>query len=291
MQNNNVKFKAAKDIVVIYHGGCPDGFSAAWVAWKKFGDKAEYIPGHHGNPIPENLNGKEIYMLDFVYPVEEMKKIVQGSKKVVVIDHHKSAEESVKIAQEYLYEMNHSGATLSWKYFYPNTETPWLIRYVEDMDLWKLELPDVFAVAMVVNNTEQDFDIWTKLAKDFDDDTTRNKQIEQGNIILKFENKLTNEIMDSNKEIVKFEGYETYAVNAPHVFASQMGNALCKEKPPIAIIWQRSGGKLEVSLRSDGSVDVSEIAKKYGGGGHKAAAGFMVVAEQFFPWKIIKDKK
>ncbi|KKS13985.1 MAG: hypothetical protein UU70_C0002G0009, partial [Candidatus Yanofskybacteria bacterium GW2011_GWA1_41_6] len=216
----------------------------------------------------------------------------KDNKKVIVIDHHKSAEESVKMAQEYVYEMNHSGSVLAWRYFYSDLAVPLLIRYIEDMDIWKLELPDVFAVAMIVNTVEKDFDTWTKLAKDFDNDSTRNKQIERGKIMLKYENKLMDEIMDSNKEIVKFEGYETYSVNAPHVFASQMGNALCKEKPPMAIVWQWSGGKLEVSLRSDGSVDVSEIAKKYGGGGHKAAAGFRVVAEHSFPWKIIKiDEK
>jgi len=281
-----------KNIVVIYHGKCPDGFSAAWIAWKKFGDKAEYIPVRHGETPPEDLAGKEIYFLDFVYPVDLMAKVVKESKRVIVIDHHKSAEESVKMAHEYIYEMNHSGSALAWRYFYPDLVLPWLVRYIEDMDIWKLELPDVFAVAMVVNSIEQDFDTWTKLARDFDNDSTRNKQIEQGKIMLKYENKLMDEMMDSNKEIVKFEGHETYAVNAPHVFASQMGNALCKEKPPIAIVWQRSGGKLEVSLRSDGSIDVSEIAKKYGGGGHKAAAGFKVAAEQSFPWKIIKiDEK
>jgi len=278
-----------KNIAVIYHGECPDGFSAAWVAWKKFGNSAEYIPGHHGESAPESLTGKEVYMLDFVYPVDEMRKIVKNNKKVIVIDHHKSAEESVKIAQEYVYEMNHSGATLAWGYFFPDSEVPWLIRYVEDMDIWKLELPDVFAVAMITNSIEKDFDTWTKLAKDFDGESTRNQQIERGKIMLKYENKLMSEIMDSNKEIVRFEGYETYAVNAPHAFASQMGNVLCKEKPPMAKVWQWSGGKIEVSLRSDGSVDVSEIAKKYGGGGHKAAAGFRVVAEQSFPWKIIKE--
>ncbi len=274
-----------KNIAVIYHGECPDGFSAAWIAWKKFGDNAEYIPGHHGEIPPEGLVGKEIYFLDFVYPVNEMKKIVEENKKVVVIDHHKSAEESVKMAHEYIYEMDHSGSALAWRYFYPDLAVPWFIRYIEDMDIWKLELPDVFAVAMVVNTVEKSFDTWTKLAKDFDDEFTRNQQIEQGKIMLKYEKKLMDEIMDSNKEIVQFEGYEIYAVNAPHAFASQMGNFLCKEKPPLAIVWQWSGSKLEVSLRSDGSVDVSEIAKKYGGGGHKAAAGFRVVAEQSFPWK------
>lgn len=285
MNNKNI----TKDIVVIYHGECPDGFSAAWVAWKKFGDEAEYIPGHHGEVFPEGLVGKEVYMLDFVYPVDEMRKIVKDNKKVIVIDHHKSAEESVKMAQEYVYKMNHSGSGLAWRYFYPDLAVPWLIQYVEDMDIWKLELPNVFAIAMIVNTAEKDFDTWTKLAKDLDDDSGRNKQIEQGKIMLKYEKKLMDEIVDSNKEIVQFEGHEIYAVNAPHAFASQMGNFLCKEKPPLAIIWQWSGSKLEVSLRSDGSVDVSEIAKKYGGGGHKAAAGFRVVAEQFFPWKKINN--
>jgi len=280
-----------KNIVVIYHGECPDGFSAAWVAWKKFGDEAEYIPGHHGEVAPEGLIGKEVYMLDFVYPVGEMYKIIKDNKKVIVIDHHKSAEESVKMAQEYIYEMNHSGAALAWKYFFPDLAVPWLIQYVEDMDLWKLELKDVFALAMIVNTVAKDFETWSKLARDFDDDSVRNQQIEQGKIMLKYENNLIDEIIDSNKEIVKFEGYEIYAVNAPHAFASQMGNALCTKKPPIAIVWQWSGGKIEVSLRSNGRVDVSEIAKKFGGGGHKAAAGFKFDGGCDFPWKLLEQER
>lgn len=278
-----------KDVVIIYHGECPDGFSAAWVAWKKFCDRADYVPGHHGELPIDGLTDKEIYMLDFVYPIEIMAGIVKNNKKVVVIDHHKSAEESVKMAHEYLYEMNHSGAALAWRYFYPDLVTPWLIKYVEDIDIWKLELPDVFAVAMVVNTLEKDFEAWTKLVGYFDNEATRNQQIEQGRIMLKYENKLMDEIMNSNKEIVKFAGYETYAINAPHSFASQMGNALCREKPPIAIVWQRSGGKMEVSLRSDGSVDVSEIAKKYGGGGHKSASGFRFDGKFDFPWEPLKQ--
>ncbi|OGM98493.1 MAG: hypothetical protein A2915_00840 [Candidatus Yanofskybacteria bacterium RIFCSPLOWO2_01_FULL_41_34] len=289
---NNLKI--TKDTVVIYHGECPDGFSAAWVAWKKFGDHADYIPGHHGEAPPEELTNKEIYFLDFVYPTDLMAKIVKNSKRVVVIDHHKSVEESVKMAHEYVYEMDHSAAVLSWMYFYPDTAIPWLLRYVEDMDLWNLELPDILPVALFYNTVNKDFDTWSKLAKDFDDESTRSRYIEEGKIMLKYEAKLINEIINSNKETVQFEGHEVYSVNSPHAFASQIGNALCAEKPPVAIVWQWSNGGIEVSLRSDGSVDVSEIAKKFGGGGHKTAAGFKFGGKPDFPWKPLKqnnDKK
>lgn len=278
-----------KNIIVIYHGECSDGFSAAWIAWKKFGDKAEYVPAYHQEQSPEGLAGKEIYILDFSFPKEVMAKIVKENKKVTVIDHHKSAEETVKMAHEYLYEMNHSGAALAWRFFYPDLTVPWLIRYIEDMDIWKLELPDIFAMTLVLNSLNKDFETWNKLAKDLDDEPVRGQYIKQGNIMLKYEKKLLDEIMDSNKEIVKFEGHEIYAINAPHTFASQIGNALCREKPPIAIVWQRSDGRIEVSLRSEGDVDVSGIAKKYGGGGHKNAAGFKFNAQWNFPWQVQKQ--
>lgn len=283
--------KITKDIIVLYHGDCPDGFSAAWAAWKKFGIGADYIPGHHGEAPPDGLAGKKIYFLDFVYPSNLMAEIVKNSKKVVVIDHHKSAKESVKVAHEYVYEMNHSAAVLTWRYFYPDSATPWLLRYVEDMDIWKLELPDILSAALFYNTVDRDFETWSKLVKDFDDESTRNQYIAEGKIMLKYENKLINDIIDLNKELVEFSGYKTYAINAPHIFASQIGNILCREKPPIAIVWQRSGGKIEVSLRSDGSVDVSEIAKKYNGGGHKAAASFRFNAKWTFPWELIKQDK
>ena len=261
-----------KNIAVIYHGECPDGFSAAWVAWKKFGDQADYIPGHHSEAPPEDLVDREIYFLDFVFPPDLMVKIVKDNKKVIVIDHHKSVEESVKMAQEYVYEMDHSAAVLAWQYFFPDTITPWLLRYVEDMDIWKLKLPDILPAALFYNSLDKDFETWSGLVKDFDNEPIRNRHIEEGKIMLKYETKLINELMNSGKELVEFEGYETYAINAPQAFASQIGSALCNEKPPIAIVWQWSEGQVGVSLRSDGSADVSEIAKKFGGGGHKAAA-------------------
>jgi len=287
------KLEITKDIVVIYHGDCPDGFSAAWVAWKKFGENADYFGAGHGEPIPNGLINKEIYILDFSFSKEIMAEVVKNNKKVVVIDHHKSAEESVKMAHEYVYEMDRSGAVLAWQYFYPDLSVPWLLRYIGDRDIWKLELPDTFAMGLMLDTFDKNFETWSKLAEELEDENTRRKYIEQGKLIQKYENKVIEDIVGSNKEIVIFEGHEIYAVNAPHFFASQMGNFLCKEKPPLAVVWHWSEGKIAVSLRSDGSVDVSEIAKKYGGGGHKGAAGFRFDGQCKFPWKavVVKNEK
>lgn len=288
MQNDNVKLQITKDTVVIYHGDCADGFSAAWVARKKFGETADYFGVHHGESVPGGLTDKEIYILDFSFPKEIMAKIVSGNKKVIVIDHHKSAEESVKMAHEYVYEMDRSGAVLAWQYFFPESATPWLLRYISDRDIWKLELPDTFAIGLMLDTFDKNFEMWSKLAEELEDENIRRKYIEQGKLIQKYEYKVIEDIINSNKEVVIFEGYKIYAVNAPHFFASQMGNFLCKEKPPLAIIWQWSGEAVKVSLRSDGTVDVSEIAKKFGGGGHKAAAAFRIESLEKLPWKSTK---
>ena len=59
--NDQIIRRLNKDIVVLYHNNCTDGFSSAWVAWKKFGNKAEYIGiGLDDSPLRGLIN-KEIY--------------------------------------------------------------------------------------------------------------------------------------------------------------------------------------------------------------------------------------
>src|SRR3989344_3558851 len=69
--------KISKDIVVLYHSNCTDGFGGAWAAWKKFGDKAEYIGVIHQTPVPKGLKNKCIYSVDFTYPEPIVKKLIR----------------------------------------------------------------------------------------------------------------------------------------------------------------------------------------------------------------------
>jgi oligoribonuclease NrnB/cAMP/cGMP phosphodiesterase (DHH superfamily) len=60
----------------------------------------------------------------------------------------------------------------------------------------------------------------------------------------------------------------------PHIVSETLTKLLEMYDYPYVIGWYFNGTKYVYSLRSDGDCDVSELAKRYNGGGHKKAAGF-----------------
>lgn len=281
--------KISKDIVVLYHNNCTDGFCAAWAAWKKFGDSAEYIGINPGTaPLPD-LTGKEIYTIDFTYSVEYIPKLLKENKRLTTIDHHITAQEGAAMTQDYLFDLKHSGAVLSWQYFHPNKKVPELLNYVEDFDLWQFKFLHTKEVVAYLDMFDFGFEVWDKLITDFEDPKKFKELLPQAKLLLGYEKKMVERIARNYSELVNFEGYKTYVVNCP-IFGSQIGNILYNKLPPLSIVWYRDKKRLKFGLRSDGvSVDVSELAKKFGGGGHKGSSGFSLPVDSPLPWKIIKE--
>lgn len=265
--------KKVKNILVIYHADCPDGFGAAYSAWKKFGDTAEYLPVFHKTEPPD-VRGKDVYTLDYCYSKDITARIMGQANRLVVIDHHVTAEEAVKMATEHVFDNFHSGSFLSWQYFHPEAPVPLFIRYVEDKDLWKFALPDSNAVFFWLVNLPREFVAWDRIIADFEDERKRSSFVAEGKRIEGQMMRVVNDHVARAKE-VSFEGYKTLIIETA-VYHSEVGHALAKKLPPIGIVWVEKNGKFSVSLRSDGTVDVSKLAQKYGGGGHKAAAGFVL---------------
>ena len=80
--------------LVIYHANCTDGFGAAFAAWLKLGDEAEYLPMEYGRVplhIPTTCADREVYILDFSFPRITMDAIFMYAKRVVWLDHHRSS--------------------------------------------------------------------------------------------------------------------------------------------------------------------------------------------------------
>jgi oligoribonuclease NrnB/cAMP/cGMP phosphodiesterase (DHH superfamily) len=123
----------------IYHGGCDDGFGAAYAVWKKFGYEVEYYPATHGGPIPD-VNDRDVIMVDFSYKRNVLLQLIGKCKSMVILDHHKTAEADLDGLEDpkltLVFDMQRSGATIAWDHFHPDTPRPVLIRYVEDRDLW-----------------------------------------------------------------------------------------------------------------------------------------------------------
>lgn len=278
-----------KDIVVIYHAHCPDGMTSAWSAWKKFGDSASYLPASDRNVPPEGLIKKDIYIVDFCYPAATLKELLNTNNKVVVLDHHISSKDDVRSIPEGIFDIDRSGAGISWDYFNPNEKRPKLVDYIEDGDLFKRLLPNQERFSQRIIATPFTIEAYDELSKRCEDNFE--DILKEGDAIELYVNHLF-EIVEDDYDMVVFEGITMPAINIalPLTTKSQLLHRLYGRIPPIAMSYRYDKGFWKISLRSDGSVDCAELAKKYGGGGHKGAAGFIVSADFPLPFAKVKEK-
>jgi uncharacterized protein len=277
-------------IVIIYHQYCSDGFGAAWAAWKKFGNKAEYVGIKPRDDIPAGLSGRVVYLLDISFPPDLMKVLLKRAEKVIALDHHISARESTEMADEYVFKNNHSGAVIAWDYFHPNEKIPLMLRQIEDFDIWKWEMKHTEEFMASIGVKKHDFKEWSKIVRDWETAKGRAPYIMEGNTLLTFQRTIVDRALDDAEE-VELDGIRALATNSIVRLASNIGEAIRQAGYKLAIIWQKKSGKMIVSLRSAGNVDASKIASRFGGGGHKHAAAFEVAEGKKVPWKVIKKQK
>ena len=141
-----------KKTVIITHKNCPDGFTAAWVAWTIFKDKADYIgesPGEKDFTYLHKLKNKNVYIFDIFLPQELINKIKKIANKLVVIDHHPNSENLKGIH----YNEKHAAAYLCWQYFYPKKDIPAFIKLISDNDTgtWKIKYSEELSLYVKYN--------------------------------------------------------------------------------------------------------------------------------------------
>ena len=271
--------------LVIYHKNCTDGFGAAYSAWKLLGSKAIYCAASHGDP-PPNVDGKTVAILDFSYKNNVIKDLIASSKDLIVIDHHKSAMIELHDISNTHFDMNHSGARLAWDFFHPGKEAPKFIDYIEDRDLWKWELPYSKEFSAAFDMIPFEFEEFEK----FEDDSVFDDAVKRGSYILAYSKTVIKKICDK-ASARKYKGKNVLVVNSSH-WMSEIGSRLSPDCD-FAMIWYYDHERkdIKVSLRSFyDNVDVSEIAKNFGGGGHKKASGFTLTGDSNIE-DIFKNKE
>ena len=295
--------------VCIYHGNCDDGFGAAVAVHTLWGYTVQYIPAGYGQPAPD-CQGKHVLIVDFSYKADEMRRLAGRAASVVVLDHHKTAEAELQpwsiggkdgsacdlrgqatglaararigdlLASHKkdgvepivaFFDMHKSGARMAWEFCNPHDGMPMLLAYVEDRDLWRFAMTATKAITAALRTYPQTFDVWHGLMSD------TSSLITEGAAVLRGHEKTVGEII-RNRYWTEIAGVRVPVVNVPYMFASDCADAMLKAEPdaPFCATWFRRGdGKIGYSLRSsDDRMDVSEIAKRMGGGGHRNAAGF-----------------
>lgn len=258
-------------IKVIYHKNCIDGFTSAYVAWLHYGKAAEYIPWAYDereNFEPETMSNCDVIIVDFSFKREQLEKIKKIAKSLIVLDHHKTAMADLEGLPYAKFDMSKSGARLAWELFYFYQPIIPIVLYAEDHDFWKHSLPYSKPFSMWLKNQEFTFEKWQQInnnLSNMSDDFVRIINEHQNTI----DTIINNIVAGAYK--CKIGGYDALAVNSS-IYQSEIGEILCKDATVAIIFWETSE-KIVASLRSK-KVDVSEIAKIWDGGGHKAAAGF-----------------
>lgn len=251
----------------IYHGNCADGFSAAWVVRRALGDIA-FHAGVYQDPPPE-VAGKRVVLVDFSYKRPVMEKIIAEAESVLVLDHHKTAEEDLRGLPGVVFDMNKSGATLTWDHYFPNEKPPALLAHIEDRDLWRFALPWTREIQANVFSYPYEFDVWDRLMA-----TNVEELAKEGFAIERKHHKDVAELVAAFRYRMKIGGHDVPVANLPYTLTSDAGHLMAQGEPFAACYWDTPEGRV-FSLRStENGLDVSEIAKQYGGGGHKHASGF-----------------
>jgi len=261
--------------IVIYHANCTDGFGAAYAAWKQLGNRAEYHACKHGTPPPD-VEGKNVVILDFSYDNLTTKEMIKKAKNLLIIDHHKSAMVELHDISNTHFDMTKSGAMLAWEYFHPGKEPPKFIQYIQDRDLWKWELPYSKEFAAAFDMVPFEFEEFEK----FEDDSVFDDAVKRGSYILAYSKTVVKKVCEKAQPR-KMGGKDVLVVNASH-WMSEIGARLSPDCDFAMIwFWDHEEEMTKVSLRAfHDFVDVSEIAKQFGGGGHKKAAGFQLPKEK-----------
>jgi oligoribonuclease NrnB/cAMP/cGMP phosphodiesterase (DHH superfamily) len=290
--------------ICLHHFPCDDGFAAAWVVNRKW--PGVVLKGtNYGQPFPEvDIDGKNLLIADFSYKPDELAKLSARAKSVVILDHHKTADTDLRDVKRMVgvncenveaafagmpgpgtnvlaeFDMARSGASLAWQFCFPGEKMPELIRYVEDRDLWLMKLEHSRSLSLLLQSYPYDLGVWNELMLAFDDvDGARARVLTEARAIERFFDRRLAELIPTAvfKQIGKWKGIPV--AYAPYAFASDLANALLKAHPeaPFAAVVVEAYGSRTWSLRSEDSrQDVSEVAKAFGGGGHRNAAGFRV---------------
>ena len=282
-------------VLIAYHANCIDGFTAAWACWRGLLGTTSILN--------ENINLMEvtydkqaalkdaakyydkIYIVDFSIPVDDFVYISTKVDDVVIIDHHKTAYElygdfSRVTHEEFIFDINECGSSLVWKYFFPASPLPNLIRVVRDYDLWKFELAFTRALNRVLRLEKKNLINWQRLEGIFEDPAKLLELKANGVAINEYHASIVSELV-SQAEFCNIAGEEGLCVNCSSQFSSDVGHALAKLSGTFGATWQQeSGGKVKWSLRSIKDYDVSTLAARFNGGGHKTAAGFYLKAPQ-----------
>jgi len=287
---------------VFYHGADYDGECSAIII-KYFYEYhnntlVDAIPFSYGYDIDlDSITSEDIiYLVDInINDCDLLFKVATKCKKLVHIDHHKSFQtrnpdffkKDCKIPFELVFSIENAACYLTYKYFF-NETPPLFIKYLDLYDTWRhdfnydilsfqygLKLYETSPKEISFLKADPLVDIWSRL---FTESSTLEHVITKGKIVWDYMDKVQCEYTRRFSFLTEFEGYKCICINGSMGTSLMFKDVYDSNIHDLMLIFVNCNNKFwKISLYSyHKDIDVGLIAKKYGGGGHIGAGGFVV---------------
>jgi uncharacterized protein len=269
----------------VYHKSDLDGLCSAAVVKKKL-HNIKFIGWDYGMVIPDFKKYSRVILCDLSFPIETMKSL-KKEKGFIWLDHHASAIKDMKeLNLKGIQNTNFAACELTWQYMFPDKETPELVTLLGKYDTMRdKENISIKNLQFGGRTKLTSYDKVLEYINNWSPEKKKELQV-IGSYVLEYLNEDAKVLMESAIEI-EIEGYKALVINKERFNPINYGiNYHDMGYDVFLCFWFRDNEWKFSIYNESGKVDVSKIAKVYGGGGHLGAAGFVLKKNEFD--KLIK---
>jgi nanoRNase/pAp phosphatase (c-di-AMP/oligoRNAs hydrolase) len=248
-----------------------DGKCCAAIVLKNYSDAILFEMDYRNEfPFEKIQKDEMVFIVDYALKDEEFQRLMETTKNIVWIDHHKTSIGRFPTMTG-VREVNEAACIYTWKYFY-DEPVPICVRYIADNDTFSGKYGDktvFFANGVTIFDTNPRASKWKNWLN------LKYMPVDEvaiGQLVTQHRVRTNKELMKDWAFETKFEGFTCLAVNSHG--NSRIFDSIDKAQYDILMTFMFDGCKYQISLYTTKDIDVSEIARKCGGGGHKQAAGF-----------------
>lgn len=289
--------------MIIYHKVDMDGVTSAALVHNfliKEGVEStniKVVPHNYGFALP-NTKGYTVYVVDLGMKFDDLKAISEECEKLIWIDHHYTAikeyeERCSELTSEidgYRFSNTFAACGLVYLYLYKNCDItqllPHSIRLISDYDVWnsineKYWEEEVMPYQMYMKTyfLTNDKSCVENLSCDLDLSLLSEyvyECIDKGVCMYDYQKTMW-KAHNNYINVGVFHDFKVAYINSLNRNSHQFYGSKVLEEVDILCVYTHNNGEWEYSIYSTGlnpKLNCGEIAKMYGGGGHKNAAGF-----------------
>lgn len=284
-------------MIVVYHNADLDGICSAVIAHMYFTedypvDHVRMVGMDYGDWFPWEMveEDEDLLFLDFcLEPFSQMEKLAGECGRLKIIDHHPSTRKGMNESQgggiKLFYSEGFSACELTWGTFYQQLDVPESVQLIgaydrwdkSDEDLWHGRiLPFQYGLRTRIDRGQEftPAPLWDDLLFGRSREDLVDDIVDIGKGVLSYRRRTNEEVATTQHYMTELDGHQAVAINGTCADNSMLFEAAPDADVMINYYWIGPHNSWTVELFSAGDVDVSEIAGRYGGGGHEGAAGF-----------------